>query len=199
MLGTLLNHVSLNTTKHYYRVGDGRRREAVDRVAGMQFDRHGNRIWRQAQALLDSEHARRAVGEVAVPFGVCTEPSNIQAGGKACPFRFRCAGCDHFRTDVSYLPDLHAYLDDLLRNRERLLAASGIDEWARSEAMPSEEEISRIRRLIARVTIGLDELTVDERERVEQAVALVRRHRTVTLGMPRIRQALPDLRPQRTG
>jgi integrase len=199
VLGTLLNHVSLNTTKHYYRVGDGRRREAVDRVAGMQFDRHGNRIWRHAQALLDSEHARRAVGEVAVPFGVCAEPSNIQAGGKACPFRFRCAGCDHFRTDVSYLPDLHAYLDDLLRNRERLLAASGIDEWARSEAMPSEEEISRIRRLIARVTIGLDELTVDERERVEQAVALVRRHRTVTLGMPRIRQALPDLRPQRTG
>ena len=42
----------------------------------------------------------------------------------ACPYRFRCAGCDHFRTDVSYLPDLHAYLDDLLRNRERLLAST---------------------------------------------------------------------------
>ena len=65
--------------------------------------------------------------------------------------------------------------------------------------MPSEEEISRIRRLIARISAGLDELTADERERVEQAVALVRRHRTVTLGMPRIRQALPDLRPERTG
>ena len=90
----------------------------------MQFDRHGNRIWRQAQALLDSEHARRAVGEVAVPFGVCAEPSNVKAGGDACPFRFRCAGCDHFRTDVSYLPDLTAYLDDLLRTRERLAAAS---------------------------------------------------------------------------
>jgi hypothetical protein len=154
---------------------------------------------RTTRRAVDSEHARRAIGEVAVPFGVCAEPSNIQAGGKACPFRFRCVGCDHFRTDVSYLPDLQAYLDDLLRNRERLLAASGIDEWARSEAMPSEEEISRVRRLIARVTIGLDELNADERERVEQAVALVRRHRTVTLGMPRIRQALPDLRPERTG
>jgi hypothetical protein len=74
----------------------------------MQFDQHGNRISRQVQALLDSEHARRAVGEVAVPFGVCAEPSNVKPGGGACPFRFRCAGCDHFRTDVSYLPDLHA-------------------------------------------------------------------------------------------
>ena len=62
--------------------------------------------------------------------GVCSEPSNIQAGGKACPFRFRCAGCDHFRTDVSYLLDLHAYLDDLLRTRERLYAATELDDWA---------------------------------------------------------------------
>ena len=116
-----MDHRNLDITSSYYRVGDGRRRDAVDRVAAMQFDRHGNRIWRDAHALLDSEHARRAVGEVAVPFGVCTEPSNVQAGGGACPVRFRCAGCDHFRTDVSYLPDLHAYLDDLLRTRERLL------------------------------------------------------------------------------
>jgi hypothetical protein len=53
----------------------------------------------------------------------------VQAGGGACPIRFRCAGCDHFRTDVSYLPDLTAYLDDLLRTRERLAAAiAGVDE-----------------------------------------------------------------------
>ncbi len=95
----------------------------VDRVAAMQFDRHGNRIWRTAQALLDSEHVRRSVGEVAVPFGLCAEPSNVKAGGNACHYRFRCAGCDHFRTDISCLPDLQAYLDDLLRNRGRVLAA----------------------------------------------------------------------------
>ena len=73
---------------------------------------------------------------VAVPFGVCAEPSNVTAGGGACPFRFRCAGCDHFRTDVSYLPDLNAYNDDLLRTRERLLATAELDDWARVEAMP---------------------------------------------------------------
>lgn len=197
VLRELMSHRKLDTTKRYYRVGDKRRRAAVDEVAAMQFDRHGNRIWRQAQALLDAEHARRAVGEVAVPFGVCAEPSNVKAGGQACPFRFRCAGCDHFRTDVSYLPDLHAYLDDLLRNRERLRAASDLDDWARTEAMPSEEEISKIRRLINRIKDGLSELKPDEREHIEQAVTVVRRHRAVMLGMPRIRQALPDLRPER--
>ena len=165
-------------------------------MAAFSFDRHGNRIWRDARALLEFEHARYAVGEVAVPYGVCTEPSNVQAGGSACPFRFRCVGCDHFRTDISYLPDLQAYLDDLLRNRERLLAATDIEAWARTEAMPSEEEITRVRGLLARIRTGLDDLTPDERTHVEDAVATVRRHRTTTLGMPRVRQPLPVLSPE---
>lgn len=198
VLRELMSHRKLETTSGYYRVGESRRREAVDRVAAMQFDRNGNRIWRQAQALLDSEHSRRAIGAVAVPFGVCAEPSNVKAGGGACPYRFRCAGCDHFRTDVSYLPDLQAYLDDLLRTRERLLATTDLDQWARTEAMPSEEEIRRIRRLIARIHSGLDELTAQDREHLEQAITVVRRHRGVMLGMPRVRQALPDLTPERT-
>jgi integrase len=195
VLRQLMDHSKLDTTKQYYHVGEARRREAVDRVAAMQFDRHGNRIWRQAKALLDSEHARRAVGEVAVPFGVCAEPSNVTAGGGACPYRFRCAGCDHFRTDVSYLPDLQAYLDDLLRTRERLRAAVDLDAWARAEATPSDEEITRIRRLINRISTGLDELTDDDRAHINTAVATVRRHRAVMLGMPRTRPTLPDLPP----
>lgn len=198
VLRELMSHRKIETTGCYYRVGETRRREAVDRVAAVAFDRHGNRIWRQAQALLDSEHARRAVGEVAVPFGVCAEPSNVKAGGGSCPFRFRCAGCDHFRTDVSYLPDLRGYLDDLLRTRERLLATTDLDEWARAEAMPSDEEITRVRRLITRVSGSLDEMPTEQREHVQQAVATVRRHRSVMLGMPRVRQTLPDLRPERT-
>ncbi|HEY3258831.1 MAG TPA: tyrosine-type recombinase/integrase [Pseudonocardiaceae bacterium] len=198
VLRELMSHRKLETTSGYYRIGETRRRDAVDRVTAMQFDRHGNRTWRQAQTLLDSEHARRAIGEVAVPFGVCAEPSNVKAGGGACPFRFRCAGCDHFRTDVSYLPDLHAYLDDLLRTRERLLATTDLDDWARAEAMPSDDEIGRIRRLIARISGSLDDLAVDQREHLQQAVATVRHHRSVMLGMPRVRQALPDLRPERT-
>jgi integrase len=198
VLSALMDHRSLDTTRGYYTVGDRRRRDAVDKVTALQFDRHGNRVWRDAKALLDSEHARRAIGEVAVPYGTCSEPSNVQAGGNACPYRFRCAGCGHFRTDVSYLPDLHAYLDDLLRNRERVLAATEIDQWARAEAVPSAEEITTIRALITRIEAGLGDLTAAEREQVAQAIAIVRRHRTVTLGLPRTRQALPDIRPERT-
>ena len=164
MLAELLDHRNLNVTRGYYRVGEDRRRDAVDKVTAMSFDRHGNRIWRDAPALLESEHARYAVGEVAVPYGRCTEPSNVQAGGGACPIRFRCAGCDHFRTDVSYLPDLTAYLDDLLRTRERLAAAiDGVDEWARADATPAEEEITRIRRLISRIKGDITQLSDAER------------------------------------
>ncbi len=197
VLRELMDHRKLDTTKGYYRIGEPRRREAVERVTALAFDRHGNRIWRQAQALLDSEHARRALGEVAVPFGVCTEPSNVAAGGGACPFRFRCAGCDHFRTDVSYLPDLQAYLDDLLRNRERLLACSELEDWARREAMPSEEEIGRIRALISRVKAGLDDLSPEGRAGIAEAVEVVRRHRAVSVAMPQTRRVPVDLRPRR--
>jgi hypothetical protein len=99
---------------------------------------------------------------------------------------------------VSYLPDLNAYLDDLLRNRERLLAASDIDDWARAEATPSDEEVSRIRRLIGRISADLDELTPEERTQIEHAVTAVRRHRSIPLGMPNIRRPDLDPRPERS-
>jgi integrase len=188
VLAELLDHRNLNVTRRYYRVGEDRRREAVDKVTALSFDRHGNRIWRDAATLLQSEHARYAVGEAAVPYGRCTEPSNVQAGGGACPVRFRCAGCDHFRTDVSYLPDLTAYLDDLLRTRERLAAAiDGVDEWARADATPAQEEITQIRRLIGRIKGDITKLSDSERAQVDEAVTMIRKHRAVSLGMPSVR------------
>ncbi|MFI1913127.1 site-specific integrase [Nocardia sp. NPDC020380] len=200
VLRELMDHRQMETTQAYYRVGEQRRREAVDRVTTMQFDRHGNRVWRQAKTLLDSEHIRRGVGEVAVPYGLCSEPTNVAAGGGDCPVRFRCVGCAHFSTDVSYLPDLEAYLADLLRNRERLLASVDADAWAKAEAMPSHEEITRIRRLISRVKADLDNLTAEERAQIDDAITVVRkaRNQVVGLGLPSIRQPSPDLRPERT-
>jgi integrase len=193
VLAELLDHRNLNVTRGYYRIGEDRRRDAVDKVTALSFDRHGNRIWRDAHALLESEHARYAVGEVAVPYGRCTEPSNVRAGGGACPVRFRCAGCDHFRTDVSHLPELTAYLDDLLRTRERLAAAiDGVDEWARADATPTGDEITRIRRLINRVRGDIAGLTEPERTQIDDAVTVVRHHRAahaVGLGMPGLRAA----------
>lgn len=92
----------MDTTQLYYRVTEKRTREAVDKLAAFQFDGQGRRVWREARALLEHEHQRRGGGQVAVPFGICTEPTNVQAGGYACPFRFRCHGCGHFRSDPSY-------------------------------------------------------------------------------------------------
>jgi hypothetical protein len=100
-------------------------------------------------------------------------------GGHACPYRFRCPGCDHFRTDVFYLPDLTAYPDDLLRTRERLAAAADVHEWARADALPAAEEITRIRRLINRINTTLNDLTPQERAEIGQAAAAVRRHRAM--------------------
>lgn len=199
VLRELMDHRLLHTTQQYFKVGEQRRREAVERVTTMQFDRHGNRIWHHAKALLDSERIRRAVGEVAVPYGSCSEPSNVAAAGQDCPVRYRCTGCGHFSTDVSYLPDLETYLADLRRNRERLLAAVTVDDWAKTEALPSDTEISRVRGLIERIRSDLGNLSNEERLQIEAAVDTVRssRRAVVSLGLPRVRQPLPDLRPER--
>lgn len=195
VLAELMDHRSTATTQGYYRVGEERRRDAVDRLTTMHFDRHGTKIWHEAKALLDSEHVRRAVGQVAVPYGTCSEPSNVAAGGGDCPIRFRCIGCAHFATDVSYLPDLEAYLADLLRSRERLRSALDADDWAKTEATPSEDEISRIRHLISRINTETDQLSPEERRDIEESIAVVRkaRNRTVGLGTPRIRSSLPRI------
>ncbi len=136
-------------------------------------------------------------GTVAVPYGTCTEPTNVKAGGGACPVRYRCVGCDHFRTTVAFLPELQAYLDDLLRTRERLAATiDGIDDWARADASPAEEEITRVRRLINRIKGDITGIDDTERARIDDAVAIVRRHRaahTVPLGMPILTVTPPGL------
>ncbi len=100
---------------------------------------------------------------------------------------------DHFRTDVSYLPDLTAYLDDLLRARERLAAATGIDTWARDQATPASQEITVIRQLINRIKGDIAGLGPDDRARIDEAVAVVRKHRAVSIGMPRLRPAAQSL------
>ena len=192
-----MSHRKLDTTKQYYRIGEQRRREAVDRVAAMAFDRHGNRIWRQAQALLDSGHARRAIGQVAVPFG--SAPNRPTSKPAAKPARSGFAAPARPLPHRRLLPARSAGLPRRPAAQPgTVLATTETDQWARAEAIPSDEEIRRIRRLITRIRTGLDELTPEQREHIEQAITVVRRHRSVMLGMPRVRQALPDLRPERT-
>lgn len=65
--------------------------------------------------------------------------------------------------------------------------------------MPSDNEITRVRRLIDRKKGDLGDLTAEERGQVEDAVATVRRGRSriASLGMPKVRQPLPDIRAER--
>ncbi|WP_446225078.1 hypothetical protein ACTWPB_08190 [Nocardia sp. IBHARD005] len=81
-------------------------------------------------------------------------------------------------------------------SRERLRSLT-VDAWAKAEAMPSDEEIARVRRLISRIETDLDELPDQDRAGVEEAITVVRSARTrmTNLGLPQIRSTSPDIRP----
>nr|MDQ6928928.1 transposase [Actinomycetota bacterium] len=78
-----MGHTKLSTTQGYYKVTDKRKRKAVDQLAALQLDRNGERARRAVERLLESEALRDAVGQVAVPFGICREPTNVKAQGQA--------------------------------------------------------------------------------------------------------------------
>jgi integrase len=85
VLAALMGHTKLSTTQGYYRVTHKRKRRAVDQLASLQLNRTGERARPALQRLLDSEHLRDAVGQVAVPFGICQEPTNVRTHGQSMP------------------------------------------------------------------------------------------------------------------
>jgi hypothetical protein len=87
----------------------------------------------------------------------------------------KCLGCNHFRTDPSYLPELGEYLTQLLVSKERLNAAGDqIEPWAFRSAMPSDEEIDRVRQLIRRCENALTSLADADRAEIESCISQVR-------------------------
>jgi hypothetical protein len=91
-----MGHASMATTQGYYRVRKERARHAVQTLAPLQIDRNGNRTMPVDQELLESEQLRREVGQIAVPLGLCTEPSNVKARGDGCvPARSHSTACAH--------------------------------------------------------------------------------------------------------
>jgi hypothetical protein len=174
----LLGHQRIHTTLGYYRVTAKRKRDAQDRLGPLQIDAGGHRVRPDLTTLTDAEASRDQIGQVAVPFGTCTEPTNVAAGGHSCPFRHRCTGCTYFRTDPSYTPELRSYLADLLADRERLATAvPALAEWARRDAAPSDAEIDAVRRLLRandEVLTGLDD---DDRAAIDAAITTIRTQR----------------------
>ena len=62
-----------------------------------------------------------------------------------------------------------------------------------ADATPAQEEITRIRRLISRIKGDLAELGGTENTAIDEAIAVLRRHRAVSLAMPAVR---PDAAPR---
>jgi len=132
----------VRTTLGYYRVTARRKRAAQETLGPLQLDAGGRRVPPDGRELQPAEALHEQIGQVTVPFGICTEPRNVSAGGGPCPFRHRCFGCEYFRTDPSYQPELRGYLGQLLADHERLTAAiPQLAEWARADAVPPGEEI----------------------------------------------------------
>jgi hypothetical protein len=207
VLATMMGHSTTDTTRGYYKVNKSRMRKAVARVSEMQLNHAGNRISTGFAGLVDAEYDRYRVGQIAVAFGTCHEPSNVKSSGQSCPYRYRCFGCTHFRTDPSYLPELRGHLQKLLSDHERLNAATDgmLEDWARRDALPAPEEIVAARRLIRNAEAMLDGLTAEERVTVDELFGVIRRARAnIDTALPihlsaTVRQPAPTLYPQGGG
>ena len=103
VLKELMDHRAVATTMGYYSVSLKRKQQAIRSVGSLAIDAAGN-----PAPFTDPLAYQRA--SVSVPFGNCTEPSNVKAGGGACPIRFQCAGCGFYRPDPSYLPALEQHI-----------------------------------------------------------------------------------------
>jgi integrase len=120
VLKELLDHQAVQTTMGYYSVSLKRKRQAIAAVGSLACDSDGN-----PAPFVDALAYQRA--SVSVPFGNCTEPSNVKAGGGHCPIRFQCAGCGFYRPDPSYLPALEEHIASLRADRETARAMNAAD------------------------------------------------------------------------
>jgi hypothetical protein len=153
-------------TLGYYKISLKRKREAIKTVRPHVLDRHG----RPAPMTSNVAYEARSV---AVPFGNCTEPSNVRAGGKGCPIRFQCAGCAFYRPDPSYLPAVEDHVRELRADRETALAMDAADFVLRN----LDEQVAAFGEVADKMRRGVQALDPDEREAVEQASVILRRRR----------------------
>ncbi|KHL04301.1 tyrosine-type recombinase/integrase [Sinomonas humi] len=161
-LRDLLDHEDVRTTMGYYEVNDARKRAAADLLAPLTYDRNGERVGLSA--------GRRALASVAVPYGGCTEPSNVKAGGDACPIRFQCAGCTFYRPDPSYLPDIERHLVELKTN-----AAQARRLGAPPHAVANfEGQVADFQRIVDRMRTDVALLPEAEQQAIQSASEVLR-------------------------
>ncbi|MEU9546845.1 hypothetical protein [Streptomyces mirabilis] len=165
VLCELMDHKSVCTTQRYYTVSLKRKREAVTKLAAHVVDHHG-----RPRPCSDTTYELRSV---AVPYGGCTEPSNVKAGGNSCPIRFQCAGCGFYRPDPSYLPAIEQHINELRADRESATAMDAADfviTALTAQITAFEQVADRMRRRLAA-------LPAAERAEIEEASTILRKAR----------------------
>ncbi|MET7332051.1 hypothetical protein [Nonomuraea sp. NPDC005650] len=166
-LRELLDHREIGTTMGYFKVSVERKRHAVETVARLTIDRHGNpRGYSDALA-----HEGQTV---AVAYGGYSEPSNVKAGGQHCRIRFQRAGCDFYRPDPSYLPALEQQVAELRADKEAALAMGAADWVIRN----FDDQITAYAKTLNQMRRTLDELPEQERAAVEDAARELRKARS---------------------
>jgi hypothetical protein len=166
VLKELLDHRSIETTLGYYSVTHQRKQQAIRAVGSLAIDASGN-----PSSFADPLAYERA--SVSVPFGNCTEPSNVKAGGGACPIRFQCAGCGFYRPDPSYLPALEEHIHSLKADRETARAMGAADYVITNMST----EIDAFTRVVDTMRRRLAELEPEQRADVEESSRILRRAR----------------------
>jgi integrase len=167
ILKELMDHRTMTVTQGYYTVSLRRKREAIKIMNRYVTDRAG------VPAAASGSASSYQLRSVAVPFGNCIEPSNIKAGGKACPIRFQCAGCGFYRPDPSYLPAIEAHINSLRADRETAIAIDADDFVVRNLS----DQADAYRQVAATMRDKLAALTDTERSEVEAASATLRKLR----------------------
>ncbi|MFD4394409.1 tyrosine-type recombinase/integrase [Kitasatospora sp. NPDC058478] len=166
VLKELMDHRSAETTARYYKVSLKRKQEAVKKMRLHVVDRHGN------PAPMASNRAYE-LRSVAVPFGGCTEPSNVKAGGQACPIRFQCAGCGFYRPDPSYLASIEDQIRDLKADKETAVAMDAAEYVIRN----LQDQIDSFKKVATTMREQIEKLPADEREALMESVKILRKTR----------------------
>ncbi|MEX2658340.1 MAG: tyrosine-type recombinase/integrase, partial [Acidimicrobiales bacterium] len=166
VLKDLLDHAAIQTTMGYYSISLKRKQQAVRSVGSLAFDAGGN-----AAPFADALAYERA--SVSVPFGNCTEASNVRAGGGHCPIRFQCAGCGFYRPDPSCLPALEEHIASLRADRETARAIGAAD-YVIANMNAEIDAFGHVAEAMGRRLAGLDS---DERAEVEESSRILRRAR----------------------
>jgi hypothetical protein len=166
VLKELMDHAAVATTMGYYQVSLKRKQQAIRSVGPLATDATGN----PAPFTSPTAYQRASV---AVPFGNCTEPSNVKAGGGACPIRFQCAGCGFYRPDPSYLPALEQHLASLRADRETAQAMDAAD-YVLASLTAEIDAFAAVAEAMRRKLSGLDPA---QRAEVEEASRILRRAR----------------------